>query len=287
MREPPARTIVRIVLIIVAVAICLYLIYQVRRPLTWLFISAFLAIALSGPVNGLTRHMRRGIAIAIVYVGLLLVPIGLIALIVPPFITEGNRFAENLPQYSREVTDFVERQRTPARAEQGLRHHAEAPGGGRQAPIEARRRRHHPARRGHRDRQLAVRAHHDPGAHRVHAGQRATMGRRGTPAATTRATRAPGARPRPDRRRRGRLRGGRDVHRVHRRRGHLRRAHDPRRALRRAAGGDRRPLLADTARGSHDRGGADRAWSPCSRTSRPPRSSGRSGRSSTSSSRTT
>ena len=78
MREPPARTIVRIVLIIVAVAICLYLIYQVRRPLTWLFISAFLAIALSGPGQPAHRHMRRGIAITIVYVGLLLVPIALI-----------------------------------------------------------------------------------------------------------------------------------------------------------------------------------------------------------------
>jgi predicted PurR-regulated permease PerM len=52
--------------------------------------------------------MRRGLAIAAVYVGLLLVPIALIALIVPPFITEGNRFAENLPEYSREVTKFVE-----------------------------------------------------------------------------------------------------------------------------------------------------------------------------------
>ena len=41
--------------------------------------------------------MRRGFAITVVYVGLLLVPIALIALIVPPFITEGNRFAENLP----------------------------------------------------------------------------------------------------------------------------------------------------------------------------------------------
>ena len=108
MREPPARTIVRIVLIIVAVVVCLYLIYQVRRPLTWIFISAFLAIALAGPVNRLSRHMRRGIAIAIVYVGLLLVPIALIALIVPPFITEGNRFAENLPKYSRQVTRYVE-----------------------------------------------------------------------------------------------------------------------------------------------------------------------------------
>ena len=97
------------VLIIVAVAVCLYLLYQVRRPLTWIFISAFLAVALSGPVDRLAQHMRRGIAIAVVYVGLLLVPIGLIALIVPPFITEGNRFAENLPSYSREVSDYVER----------------------------------------------------------------------------------------------------------------------------------------------------------------------------------
>ncbi|MBN1528939.1 MAG: AI-2E family transporter [Thermoleophilaceae bacterium] len=108
MREPPPRTIVRIVLIIVAVALCLWLIYQVRRPLTWIFIAAFIAIALSGPVNGLSRRMRRGFAIALVYVGLLLIPIGLIALIVPPFITEGNRFAENLPSYSREVTEFVD-----------------------------------------------------------------------------------------------------------------------------------------------------------------------------------
>jgi predicted PurR-regulated permease PerM len=107
-REPAPRTVVRIVLIIVAVAVCLYLLYQVRRPLTWIFIAAFLAVALSGPVDRLARHMRRGIAIAAVFVGLLLVPIALIALIVPPFITEGNRFAENLPKYSRQVTEYVQ-----------------------------------------------------------------------------------------------------------------------------------------------------------------------------------
>jgi predicted PurR-regulated permease PerM len=100
---------VRIVLIVVAVAVCLYLIYQVRRPLTWIGISVFLALALAGPVNRLSRHMRRGFAIALVYVGLLAVPFALIALIVPPFITEGNNFANNLPKYSRDVTHFVER----------------------------------------------------------------------------------------------------------------------------------------------------------------------------------
>ena len=54
-------------------------------------------MALSPPVNWLRRRMRRGFAIAIVYLGLLLVPILLIALIVPPLITEGNNFADNVP----------------------------------------------------------------------------------------------------------------------------------------------------------------------------------------------
>jgi len=53
--------------------------------------------------------MKRGLAIAIVYFGLLLVPILLIALIVPPLITEGNNFADNVPQYADDVTEFVQK----------------------------------------------------------------------------------------------------------------------------------------------------------------------------------
>jgi predicted PurR-regulated permease PerM len=108
---PSAREVVRIVLIVVAVAISLYLIYQVRRPLLWLLIAIFLAAALSPPVNHLARHMRRGLAVTIVYLGLLGVPILLIALIVPTIITEGTRFADNVPNYARDVTNFVENNR--------------------------------------------------------------------------------------------------------------------------------------------------------------------------------
>jgi predicted PurR-regulated permease PerM len=106
--DPPARSIVRIVLIIVGVVISLYLIYLLRRPIGWLLIATFLAVALSAPVNALAQRMRRGFAIAIVYVGLLLVPIGLIALIVPPLITQANEFAQNLPEYARDVEEFVQ-----------------------------------------------------------------------------------------------------------------------------------------------------------------------------------
>jgi predicted PurR-regulated permease PerM len=101
--------VVRIVLVVVAVAACLYLVYLLRRPVGWLLIAAFLAVALSPPVNWLNRRMRRGLAISAVYLGLLAVPFLLIALIVPPLITEANNFADNVPRYAEDLTDFVQR----------------------------------------------------------------------------------------------------------------------------------------------------------------------------------
>jgi len=106
---PAVRDIVRIVLVIVSVAIVLYLLWRLRKPISWVLISVFLAVALSPPVNYLSRSMKRGFAIAITYFGLLLVPILLIALIVPPLITQGNNFADNVPQYADDVTEFVQK----------------------------------------------------------------------------------------------------------------------------------------------------------------------------------
>ena len=52
--------------------------------------------------------MRRGWAITVVYLVLLGVPALLIALIFPPLVTEANDFAQNVPSYARDVTEFVE-----------------------------------------------------------------------------------------------------------------------------------------------------------------------------------
>jgi predicted PurR-regulated permease PerM len=52
--------------------------------------------------------MKRGLAIAVTFCGLLLVPILLIALIVPPLITEANDFADNVPRYADDVTEYVQ-----------------------------------------------------------------------------------------------------------------------------------------------------------------------------------
>ena len=104
---PSARAILRVVLIAVLVVLTLYLIYLLRRPLTWIFIAGFLAIALSGPVNVLARKMKRGLAIAIVYVVLILTPVLIGAILVPPVVEQLNNLIQNLPTYAADLQEFV------------------------------------------------------------------------------------------------------------------------------------------------------------------------------------
>ena len=104
---PSPRGIAVTVLTAVLVVLALYLVYLLRKPIGWLLIATFLAIALSGPVNVLSRRMKRGFAIALVYLGLMLVPVGIGAIVVPPIINGGHDLAENAPEYSQDVTDFV------------------------------------------------------------------------------------------------------------------------------------------------------------------------------------
>jgi predicted PurR-regulated permease PerM len=105
--EIPARTVLRVVWIVVLSVLALYLVYLLRKPIGWVLTATFIAIALSGPVNRLNRRMRRGFAITLVYLGLILVPIGLTALVVPPLVTQGTNLASDLPQYATDIQDFV------------------------------------------------------------------------------------------------------------------------------------------------------------------------------------
>ena len=56
--DSPARAIARNVLVVAGVVLVLYLIYLLRRPIGWLLGALFLTIALSGPVNVLSRRKR-------------------------------------------------------------------------------------------------------------------------------------------------------------------------------------------------------------------------------------
>jgi predicted PurR-regulated permease PerM len=103
----PARTVLRVVTIVVVAALSLYLVFLLRKPIGWVLTATFIAIALSGPVSRLERRMRRGFAITLVYLGLILVPIGLTALVVPPLVTQGTNLAGDLPNYANDVQTFV------------------------------------------------------------------------------------------------------------------------------------------------------------------------------------
>ncbi len=103
------RAILKIVLTVITCVLALYVIYLLRRPLTWIFIAGFIAIALSGPVAFLQRRMRRGFAVALVYAALVLVPVLIMSALIPPIVTQGNNLAQSLPSYARDLTTFVQK----------------------------------------------------------------------------------------------------------------------------------------------------------------------------------
>ena len=89
------------------VVLALYLIYVLRTPLSWIFVAGFIAVAVSGPVNWLSRYMKRGLAIAVVYLGLILVPFAMLGLLVPPIVEQVNTLVDDAPRYAQDITTFV------------------------------------------------------------------------------------------------------------------------------------------------------------------------------------
>jgi predicted PurR-regulated permease PerM len=102
------KAILRSVLIVVAVVLTLYLIVQLRTPLTWIVIAAFIAVPLATLVARLQQYMPRWTAILVVYLGLILTPFALGAVLVPPLVQEGNTLVNNVPGYAQDVTKFVQ-----------------------------------------------------------------------------------------------------------------------------------------------------------------------------------
>ncbi len=108
--QPPvltARLIVRTVVLVVLVVLALYLLWLLRTPISWLVIATFLAIALSGPVNVLSRRMPRGLAILLAYLGLIAIPIGIAALVIPPLVSELTKLADHAPRYVNDAQDWL------------------------------------------------------------------------------------------------------------------------------------------------------------------------------------
>src|ERR687883_1399856 len=102
----PARTVFTVVAIVLSVAAVLEVLWISRHVLSWVFISLFLALALNPAVEWLQRHRihRRGAAVSITYLGVLLGIVGLGALFVPTLVDQVNSFVHKTPDYVDDLT---------------------------------------------------------------------------------------------------------------------------------------------------------------------------------------
>ena len=96
-----------VVLGIILAAIVMIEIIQVARGiLVWIFVAVFLAMALNPAVDWLQAHgvRRRGLAVAITYVGTILGLAALGASFIPILVDQVNNFVNEVPVYVEDLT---------------------------------------------------------------------------------------------------------------------------------------------------------------------------------------
>jgi predicted PurR-regulated permease PerM len=100
------RTVLSLLLTIIAVAVVLEVIWIARHVLSWVVISLFLALALNPAVEWLQGHglKRRGAAAAVAYLLALVAIVGIGFTFVPTLVHQVNDFVQKLPDYVHDVT---------------------------------------------------------------------------------------------------------------------------------------------------------------------------------------
>ncbi|MFL5779958.1 MAG: AI-2E family transporter [Thermoleophilaceae bacterium] len=108
-----ARAVARTVLVAAAVVAGLYVLYKVRSVVALVFIAVFIAVALGRPVDFIERlGLKRWLAILAAYLVVLSAVVVLGLLVVPPIVSETNKFVKNVPGYvddlkrSKTVRDY-------------------------------------------------------------------------------------------------------------------------------------------------------------------------------------
>jgi predicted PurR-regulated permease PerM len=94
------RTVVRVLLVAIAVIAALYFLWLIRSVLGMLFIAVFLAIAFAPSVEFFVRRkVKRSMAILLTYLCVLVAVFGIGLLVVPPIVNGVNDFVDKVPTY--------------------------------------------------------------------------------------------------------------------------------------------------------------------------------------------
>lgn len=111
-REPSVRSILRIIVTVVLSALAIYVVYRLRTPISYLLMAIFLAVVVSGPVAFLTRRMPKGLAITLVYLGLVLVPIAIGTILIPPLVRAAADLVSDFPSYVQDLKTTINENET-------------------------------------------------------------------------------------------------------------------------------------------------------------------------------
>jgi predicted PurR-regulated permease PerM len=100
------RTVLRVLLIVLCVAVTLEVVWIARHVLAWVVIALFLALALNPLVGWIQRRtpLSRGPAIGVAYLIVLIVIVAIGATFLPKLIDEVNGFVQALPNYVHDLT---------------------------------------------------------------------------------------------------------------------------------------------------------------------------------------
>lgn len=106
---PPLPYYAKITAVVLAVAVGALALYQVRSVAMSVFLGLFLAIAAEPFLSWMERRgMRRGWAVAVLALGVLVLLAGLIALLLYPAIKQIGQLIESLPNLLQQLTDQLD-----------------------------------------------------------------------------------------------------------------------------------------------------------------------------------
>ncbi|MBA3349993.1 MAG: AI-2E family transporter [Actinobacteria bacterium] len=101
---PSTATIVRVILTVLGILALLYAAYLVRSVLVLTIVSAFLAVGLDPAVRRLEDlGLRRGFAVAVLFVTVIILLAGFVIAIVPPLVSQVTNFVTDLPKYVQDI----------------------------------------------------------------------------------------------------------------------------------------------------------------------------------------
>lgn len=102
------RTIIRIIVIVVATFLGFRFLTRISHPLTLVFSAFFLAMALNPAVSWISRHLKiksRAGATGIAYISVLALLVGFMVAVVPPLFRQTSDFISTLPSKVEDLQD--------------------------------------------------------------------------------------------------------------------------------------------------------------------------------------